>query len=327
MIEIVLFVLIAAISYIGVYLLMKRLRAQLDVPNERSLHKIPTPRGGGLLIAILTVAVAIMLNQVGYALAGAGIALLGWLDDRMTLSAKPRLLIQTGLASVMVPILLGAGQTTLFSNSMSELIQLMWLMLLIVWVVALTNIYNFMDGIDGIAGGVALVGGVGFFLLPQNQAARLLGLTIAASSLGFLGHNWSPARIFMGDVGSTFLGFSFAVLTLMSGDLILGALILWVFIFDSTLTIIRRLLKGENILNAHRTHLYQRLVLSGYSHRAISTLYIGFTVIGVFAAWLWSMGSWVGVGGVIVLAAVLFIATGSREHLINQTRQLKQGDR
>jgi UDP-N-acetylmuramyl pentapeptide phosphotransferase/UDP-N-acetylglucosamine-1-phosphate transferase len=129
--------------------------------------------------------------------------------------------------------------------------------------------------------------------LAGLPAVSALGLLIAATSLGFLGHNWSPARIFMGDVGSAFLGYSFAVLALLAAqsrpDLALaGALVLWPFLFDTLFTFFRRLAHGENVLAAHRSHLYQRLVIAGASHRFTSTLYIALTLVGVALALAWT---------------------------------------
>ena len=142
-----------------------------------------------------------------------------------------------------------------------------------------------MDGIDGMAGGVALSAGIGWMWLAMNinnPFVFWVALAIAASSLGFLGHNWSPARIFMGDVGSTFLGYSFAVLPLISSDqggdaLMLGTLLMWTIIMDVGVTFIRRWIKRENVFALHRSHLYQRLVIAGYKHETISSLYIVLT--------------------------------------------------
>jgi UDP-N-acetylmuramyl pentapeptide phosphotransferase/UDP-N-acetylglucosamine-1-phosphate transferase len=170
------------------------------------------------------------------------------------------------------------------------------------WIVGLTNAYNFMDGIDGIAGGVALSAGLGWTWLSSasghwgNSFVFWIALSVSAASLGFLGHNWPPARIFMGDVASTFLGYSFAVLPLLSADkggdaLMLGTLLMWTFIMDAGVTFIRRALKREKIFSAHRTHLYQRLVIGGYSHAAVSSLFILLTLLAGMLSYLWARGS------------------------------------
>jgi UDP-N-acetylmuramyl pentapeptide phosphotransferase/UDP-N-acetylglucosamine-1-phosphate transferase len=159
-----------------------------------------------------------------------------------------------------------------------------------------------MDGIDGIAGGQAFVAGLGWAVagfLSGNTFIMFFGLLIAASSLGFLFHNWSPAKIFMGDVGSAFLGYTFAVLPLIFASdtrfrpsglapFFAGILLLWPFIFDSIFTLLRRLRLGENVFQAHRSHLYQRLVVLGYSHKSVSLLYSALAMVGVVFAAGWA---------------------------------------
>jgi UDP-N-acetylmuramyl pentapeptide phosphotransferase/UDP-N-acetylglucosamine-1-phosphate transferase len=129
----------------------------------------------------------------------------------------------------------------------------------------------------------------------DNPFVFWIALAITAGSLGFLGHNWSPARIFMGDVGSTFLGYSFAVLPLISSDqggdaLLLGTLLMWTIIMDSGVTFIRRLIKRENVFAPHRSHLYQRLAIAGYKHETVSSLYILLTLLAGFLSYEWSQG-------------------------------------
>jgi UDP-GlcNAc:undecaprenyl-phosphate GlcNAc-1-phosphate transferase len=166
------------------------------------------------------------------------------------------------------------------------------------WIIGLTNAYNFMDGIDGLAGGVALSAGIGWMWLASNinnPFVFWIALAITASGLGFLGHNWSPAKIFMGDVGSTFLGYSFAVLPLISSDqggdaLLLGTLLMWTIIMDAGVTFIGRLIKRENIFAPHRSHLYQRLVMAGYRHETVSSLYILLTLLAGLLSYEWSQG-------------------------------------
>ena len=154
-----------------------------------------------------------------------------------------------------------------------------------------------MDGIDGIAGGQAVVAGLGWAALgwlSDQPLVGILGILLAASSLGFLGHNWPPARIFMGDVGSAFLGFTFAVLAVAAAQrdarlALAGVLLVWPFIFDACFTFLRRLRNGENVFAAHRSHLYQRLVIAGYSHRTVTLLYIGLAAWGAILAQLWTL--------------------------------------
>ena len=156
------------------------------------------------------------------------------------------------------------------------------------WIVGFTNAFNFMDGIDGIAVAQCVVAGLGWAILgilTEMSGPGILGALLAATTLGFLGHNWSPARIFMGDAGSMFLGYNLACLAVMEPGVgsasLAGVLFVWPFIFDTVFTFFRRLKNGENVFAAHRSHLYQRLVITGLSHRAVSLLYAGLAALGV----------------------------------------------
>jgi UDP-N-acetylmuramyl pentapeptide phosphotransferase/UDP-N-acetylglucosamine-1-phosphate transferase len=169
-------------------------------------------------------------------------------------------------------------------------IGILWLGVAVVWIVGLINAYNFMDGIDGIAGGVAVVAALWWIALFPKEPMWSIGVLLVAAALGFLLHNWSPARIFMGDVGSTFLGCMFAVLPLMLEVPVIGGLLMWPFLFDTGFTFLRRLLRREDIFSAHRDHLYQRLIISGWSHASVALLYIALTAVSGFFAWLWMQG-------------------------------------
>jgi UDP-N-acetylmuramyl pentapeptide phosphotransferase/UDP-N-acetylglucosamine-1-phosphate transferase len=173
--------------------------------------------------------------------------------------------------------------------------------LALLWVVGLTNAFNFMDGIDGIAACQAITAGLGWGFLALQAGvpfAAALGFLLASSSLGFLCHNWSPARVFMGDVGSLFLGFTLAMLPFLVGELsrdrsgtglaCSAVSLMWPFVFDSTFTFLRRLIKGENVFDAHRSHLYQRLVRAGWSHPAVTFLYAVLGITGVIVTRPWS---------------------------------------
>jgi len=301
------FSILAILSYLFVYLIRRyaERRQILDHPNERSSHSMPMPRGGGLAIVVLVIASAVWAvrtvefsHVMVYLVCGIVIAILGWRDDTHSLSPRVRFAVQGIVAAVSI---YGLGYFKVVTIPLFGELQLgvVGIVITFLWIVGLTNAYNFMDGIDGIAGGVALAGGLGWMMLASNMHNAFvfwIALAIAASSLGFLGHNWSPAKIFMGDVASTFLGYTFAVLPLLSatqgGDaLMLGTLLMWTFIMDAGVTFIRRALKRENVFESHRTHLYQRLVIGGYSHAKISTLYISLTLLAGALSFEWSMGS------------------------------------
>ena len=321
-------------------------RQIIDLPNTRSSHAQPKPRGGGLVIVISTL-IGIWLVYPALAASVAWwrlllvtlgallIAGVSWLDDMRSLPSWLRLTIHS-LGAIAAIYALGYVQV--ITLPLMGQISLGWLglPLTFLWIVGLTNAYNFMDGIDGLAGSQAIIAGIGWSLLGWLGGQPLigtLGLLLAASSAGFLWHNWPPASIFMGDVGSAFLGYTFAVLPLFftvghaNGNLsldktfIAAVLLLWPFIWDAAFTFCRRLFKGENVLTAHRSHLYQRLVTSGRSHRAVTCIYIGLALIGVVVALIWVFYSARGLALIPLLvlfpAAALWLLVIHRERRHN----------
>ena len=306
MTQIITFILLTVLSYILVYLIRRyaERRQILDHPNERSSHVIPTPRGGGLAIVVLVTGAGLSVireaelsHALVYLVCGLVIAWLGWRDDVASLPARVRFAVQALVAAVSI---YGLGYFKVVTIPLFGELHLgvVGIIITFLWIVGLTNAYNFMDGIDGIAGGVALAGALGWLMLSANMHNAFvfwIALAIAAGSLGFLGHNWSPAKIFMGDVASTFLGYTFAVLPLLAathgGDaLMLGTLLMWAFIMDAGITFLQRLLRGEKLLYGHRSHVYQLLVIGGYSHAAVSTLYILLTLLASLLSYAWSWG-------------------------------------
>src|SRR5262249_32393129 len=202
------------------------------------------------------------------------------------LSAVGRLLVQLAVAATVVAMVgpLPLGRFALDSWGAKVLTTF--------WIVLLTNAFNFMDGIDGIAGAQALVAGIGWTivaLLAGSHDIAALSLLVAGASCGFLLHNWEPAKVFMGDAGSGFFGFLFAALPLLApaGRVSLlgcGLLLMWALVFDTGFTLIRRASRFENVLAAHRSHIYQRLVLTGCSHRHVTLVYAGLALLGVVCA-------------------------------------------
>ena len=295
------------LSYLGVAGL-KRLaerRQILDIPNERSSHTRPTPRGGGLAIVMVVLfgwLVVLSLYPgswvkagLPYVIGAALIAAVSWVDDLRSLSNRLRFGVHM-LGAVLAIWAFGYWSYITLPIVGSLYLGLVGLMLTFLWIVGLTNAYNFMDGIDGIAGGQAVVAGLGWAMLgylTDQPLVGLMGVLLAAASLGFLGFNWPPARIFMGDVGSAFLGFTFAALAVAAAQrdpriALVGILFVWPFVFDATFTLLRRLKNGENIFAAHRSHLYQRLVIVGYSHRFVTLLYMGLAAWGTIWGLMWS---------------------------------------
>jgi Fuc2NAc and GlcNAc transferase len=264
-------------------------RNMLDHPGDRSLHSVPTPRGGGLAIAICVMAGAMMLLALGalpHGLAlsliagGALVSLIGWLDDRAGLPAAVRAPGYLCAATLAVWQLDGMPRIVLGAS----VLEPGWtgFPLAVLGIAWLTNLYNFMDGADGIAAVQGISTGAfaaAMFASGGDWAAASLCAILSASCAGFLVYNWPPARLFMGDVGSCLLGFSFGTLALYgertgAAPLLVWLLLLLVFAVDATLTLTRRMLRGEKWYSPHRTHAYQLLVQSGLGHRGLLTGFI-----------------------------------------------------
>ncbi len=267
-----------------------------DHPNARSSHVVPTPRLGGVALALVLGGGFWAAGSWGppewqglgwLVLAGVGtvVALVSLVDDLRPLPAVVRFAVHAGAAVTVVGL---AGPLDAVGLGAFALPLPGWLgtAVVLLWVAGFINAFNFMDGIDGIAGGQALVAGLGWMLLGHVLAAPALlvaGALLVGSALGFLAHNWSPASIFMGDAGSALLGFllSASPLLLAGPDAWLpSVLLVWPFVFDTALTLVRRAMSGEPVWQAHRTHLYQRLVACGHSHRRVATLYMALAAVG-----------------------------------------------
>lgn len=274
----------------------------LDVPNDRSLHSSPTPTGGGLAIVLVVIGgIALMAasgrlsEPIGLAFAGGGalVASIGWLDDRQHVSARFRFLVHA-IASVWAVWWLG-GMPYLTTGAASAHLGLGGSILAVAALIWAINLYNFMDGIDGLAAVEAVAAGLfgAFLLAPRSPTLASISLLVAAAAAGFLPWNWAPARMFMGDVGSGFLGFMFGALAVATESAqvlpsLTWVVLLGVFFADATLTLVRRLIRGERWYFAHRTHAYQRAVQAGWSHArvAISVLWLDLG-LGVLAWWAW----------------------------------------
>ena len=257
----------------------------VDHPNERSLHQTPVPRTGGVAVLIgIAVGFSVALPMSAAAgplgplawlvLAALSVGGISLVDDHRDVSQRYRLLVHACAALLLYLSGLRWGQIGLpgLDAALPDWLALILTLLYVVWMI---NLYNFMDGMDGFAGGMAVIGFGALALLGLIGDAlpfALSGLVIAAAAGGFLSYNFPPARIFLGDVGSSVLGLLAAAMSLWGASL--GLFPLWVgwlvfspFIVDATWTLLRRVINGEPFWRAHRSHHYQRLVLAGWSHR------------------------------------------------------------
>ncbi len=295
-------------------------RSLIDVPNARSSHQVPTPRGGGVAIVLsflLAVLLAAILGAVkpdlatGILGAGIGIALLGFLDDHGHIAARWRLLGHFAGACWLLYWLGGLPALAFFGL----VVDLGWVghIAAAFYLVWMLNLYNFMDGIDGIASVEAVCVCVGAALLlvvsgvGSDEASQgvWLAALLAAAVTGFLFWNFPPARIFMGDAGSGFLGVIIGGLSLqaawVSPQLFWGWLILLgVFIVDATLTLLRRLLRGDKVYEAHRSHAYQ-YASRHYGRHLPVTLAVG----GINIFWLLPLALLVAAGKIDGMLALL----------------------
>lgn len=272
-------------------------RGFLDQPNARSSHRHPTPRGGGVSFVLVASAASSLawlfrpglamlpLTPVIAPLLALPLALVGLLDDRYNLPVTWRYGVQFATALVLIML------SPLVAPSV-ELFPL--LLLLLIAVTAVINFTNFMDGLDGLVAGCMAVA---MFLAAIQLAAPWPIWAMVGSLLGFLIWNWSPAKVFMGDVGSTFLGAVFAGLVLQASSwpAALGYLLVATpLLGDACICVPRRWLAGQRVFQAHRLHLFQRLHQAGWPHARVSLTYIAATAVlavAMFAGgWTWVIG-------------------------------------
>jgi len=287
-------VLIAALSsWLVLLLLLPQLRRRLlDQPNSRSSHCKPTPRGGGVAFVLVT-SVAGFLNIIAQPSAIAALpllclplALVGFLDDRHQVPAIWRYFIQLGTALVIIfisPLMLKRLDAFLWISQLVLIGELpvLWygvaFILMLIMITAVINFTNFMDGIDGLVAGCMSVA-FGFLSLELDVVWPIWALEGAL--LGFLFWNWSPAKVFMGDVGSTFLGAIFVGLVLQSdswSQALSCLLVATPLLADACSCVVRRFINGQAVFKPHRLHLYQRLQQAGWTHGQVSIIYVAAT--------------------------------------------------
>lgn len=274
-----------------------------DIPNERSLHVEPIPRTGGIaLMAGIMSGWVLMVQSWAWwiVLPTLGMFVLSLVDDMRSLTARTRLI---GHFAAAIMVLAGAG------------IDWMWWLPVMFFIVWMTNLYNFMDGSDGLAGGMALFG-FSFYgiagLMHGDETFAMMNFSVGAASLGFLYHNFHPAKVFMGDAGSIPLGFlaaAFGVWGWQQGcwPFWFPILVFSPFTVDATVTLFKRARHRENLAQAHRSHYYQRLVQMGWGHRNTAIIeYVLMFLSGSSALWGISMDAQ-GQGNLLAWWAAIYL--------------------
>ena len=313
MIYLVLFLISFSLTYFIKNYYIKN--AILDEVNERSSHTVPTPHGGGIALALtwfLGLGYLYFTSQIDpqlfYALSvGVIISVVSFFDDIYELSAKIRMIVQSVVA-ILGLVCIGGFESLdfgLFSIE-NQIITNLFAFLLIVWFI---NLYNFLDGINGYAGSEAVFLALAGFLVFGGGHF----LVLAVAVLGFLYWNFNKAKIFMGDVGSTLLGYNVAIFTLYYANEQASNLWIWivlfgVFWFDATVTLIRRKLNGEKLSQAHKKHAYQRLNQSGWSHFKVTNYSIGVNIV-LFSLVYFSTNTYIsfGLALVVLYASMKFV--------------------
>ncbi len=309
----------------------------MDKPNQRSSHSKAIPRCGGVPIFVAFLCLAPLFANlgdqkvIGYLIGGVLIAIIGLADDLFSLNAKQKL-IGTIFVSVL-PILFGIkfGYQHDFIGDPHVLSLVTFL-----WIFGMINAFNFMDGIDGLIGGISVIASVFVFSIAVMSGAyfeAIASLLLLGASAGFLFFNFSPASVFLGDLGSMFLWYNFAVLSIMvsgSSDrpfmLYAFGLIFAVVIYDSMATFFKRVFERKRFTQAHREHLYQRLVIMGYTHRQVSMLYYLFGIFSGVLALVFvahSVPVKLSVLILVVLSLIAFSFTVKRLEILKESVNVK----
>lgn len=305
-------------------------RSMIDIPNGRSSHTVPTPRGGGISIVLgFLIALAWLWsshsidNAAFIATAGSGflVAVIGFMDDHGHIAARWRLVGHFLAAGWVLGWIGGFAPIQIFGASVD--LKLVGNILASLYLVWMLNLYNFMDGIDGLASIEALcvcIGAGVLYWINGHGSLVWPPLLLAAAVLGFLFWNFPPAKIFMGDAGSGFLGISLGALSLQAAWIDPGLLWMWlillgVFIVDATFTLVRRLVQGEKVYEAHRSHAYQYAARRYGRHLPVTLAVTAINVVWLFPiAYCVSVLRMNGVVGVMVAyvpLVMLAIALGA----------------
>lgn len=322
LVAVLIVVAVATCGLTGVVVRQLRRWSILDHPNVRSSHSAPTPRGGGLaVVTVLMAAWALFaftrdsapMDMAWLIVLAIFLAVVSWFDDLKGLSVLLRLTAQIGAVTVFMAVVPAADPY--FLGLLPPVFDRLVAGCLWLWFV---NLFNFMDGIDGMAAGETASIGIGIVLVAalaglddHDGSMGFAGMTLAAAALGFLVWNWHPAKVFLGDVGSIPLGFLIGWLLLelaVRGQPVAALILPLYYLTDATVTLGRRLLRGEHPWRAHKDHFYQRAVLSGLTHAAVVLRVFVANAFLIALAGLAAIGHGLLalVGGCLVTASLLF---------------------
>ena len=318
----------------------------IDVPKDaRRMHKKPIPRLGGLAIYLAFVAVSLIFGEKNIQnftilLGSAIIVVLGIFDDRNALGAKFKFGVQIIAASL--PVVFGnlrielITNPNLFSDHLYMEFGYLSIPITIIWIVAITNAVNLIDGLDGLAVGVSAIACMTMLavslLIGETGIAIILAILVGAC-VGFMPYNLNPASIFMGDTGSTFLGFMLATLSIQGMFKVYAIisfavpfLILGLPIFDTAFAILRRLLEGRSPMSPDRGHVHHRLIDMGFNQKqAVAILYIISAVLGLLAVVLTTSGELRAL--MMVLAVIIALVVGGFVYLSASRQKMRKHEK
>lgn len=311
----------------------------IDVPkDDRRMHKHPVPRMGGLAIfigIIVAIIYSIISSSIenngiifddriiGYIIGASIIVIMGIFDDRKPIKAIYKLIIQIIAACIVVYFGIRIGPISIpFLNETYFTLGILEIPLTIIWIVGITNAINFIDGLDGLATGITCISSTSllfiFLLTGQSIEAIFIAAIMVGATMGFLPFNFNPAKIFMGDTGSNFLGFSLAILSMLglaktytAISVLVPIIILAVPIFDTSFAIIRRIINKKSPMEADKGHIHHKLIEAGLSTRqAVFILYAICALLGMLAIVLVDSSLWKVI--ILIIAILVFMYTGIR---------------
>lgn len=292
----------------------------LDHPGPRSSHRTPTPRGGGIAVAVGLAAASMMAlplwrqrtDAMAFVAGAALVTLVGLLDDRFRLPPFVRLATHLAAAGLLVAVA-GPFVRLPLPPPLDLPVGPAGAPLAVLWIVAVVNFYNFMDGLDGLAAIQAVITGGALALSGADPLCGVLGAALAGGCAGFLPFNWAPARVFLGDVGSGLLGYTLSAIPFLApretrdGVVLLAGTSLWLFLADPTTCLVRRVARGGRWYEAHREHLYQRWANAGAGHaRVTAWIAVGSALTTLIALLAWRNGPAVFAWAALALGTALF---------------------